>query len=154
VAVSTAASSTATNAGNSQSQAVSFDDRRQAPTLAPPAVYASGVCTLGVSGGLSVPGGSISGGKSRVDLECERRETARLIMALNPRFALKMLCAAPSAVAVAVGDECLAYQAPQPLPPPVVVTVETDKVDESKFVKKEAVRRAIKEEKFRKYVEK
>ena len=43
-----------------------------------PSIDPSHSCALTKTGGLSLPGGSISGGKAEVDPECNARETARL----------------------------------------------------------------------------
>jgi hypothetical protein len=49
--------------------AISFEDRLQAPALLAAAVYPSGLCASGGSLGISVPGGAISGGRTKNENE-------------------------------------------------------------------------------------
>lgn len=82
-------------------------ERLQAPAVVVPAIYASGPCASGWSAGVSIPGGGISGGKTKSDTPCDRRELARVMTPLNAFLALKILCADPMAAAVASGDDCV-----------------------------------------------
>jgi hypothetical protein len=72
-----------------------FEDRLQAPAVSAPPVYASGPCAYGWSAGLAVPGGGLSGGKSKPDVSCDRRELVRVLTPLNPWLALKVACEDP-----------------------------------------------------------
>lgn len=100
--------------GNSLS--VSNRDRLQAPSIAPPAVYASGVCVRGYSAGLSVPGASLGGGKSYPDPECDIREAARVLDGIGAHaLALKVACTLAAVKAVASPEDCV-------YAPPVVAT--------------------------------
>jgi len=80
---------------NDISYSSSYTERRQAPSISAPTVYASGSCSYGWSVGLSLPGGGASGGKSTPDKDCNRRELARMVAPLNPWLALKVLCEDP-----------------------------------------------------------
>lgn len=91
-------------------------DELQAPSINAPAVYASHPCSVGWSAGLSIPGGGIGGGHVKPDPSCDRRELARVIAALNPALALRILCADPIAAAVATAEDCV-YVAPKPPEP-------------------------------------
>jgi hypothetical protein len=99
--------STASNAGNSQSLSIDYRDRLQAPASHAPAVYASGPCAYGWSAAVSVPGGSVGGGKAKPDPSCDRREVARVLTPLNPQLALKVLCADPIVAKVAEEGDCV-----------------------------------------------
>lgn len=102
----TAEGGNASNAGNAQDVSVSssYRDRLQAPSVSAPAVYASAVCAYGWSAGIAVPGAGLSGGKSKIDEDCNRREAARVLTALNPQLALKVMCSDPIVKAVADVD--------------------------------------------------
>lgn len=91
------AAAEASNAGNSQTLNVSshYEQKRQAPNVYAPAVYASGPCAYGWSAGASIPGGGASFGRAKPDVNCDRRELARVLTPLNPALALKLLCADP-----------------------------------------------------------
>jgi len=102
--------------GNSQNASVLNESERQAPSIDAPAVYASHPCTVGWSAGLSVPGAGVSGGKVKADVGCERRELARVLTALNPALALRVLCADPLIKEVAHEGDC-DYLAPTPPQP-------------------------------------
>lgn len=102
----------ASNSGLSQS--VNFEDRRQAPGLGVPSVFASGPCAYGWSAGVSVPGGAIGGSKAKADPNCDRREAARILLSVNPALALKVLCADPYVKEVATEADCI-YAEPEPL---------------------------------------
>lgn len=103
-------------------------------------MYASAVCAYGWSAGLSIPGGGLSGGKSKIDSDCNRRELARVLTPLNPQLALKVLCADPMARDVAEYGDC-DYQEPiHILSEPVAI----DSVDHSRYATKEELERAFK----------
>lgn len=58
-----------------------------------PNPYPTAPCRIGVSGGLSIPGGALSGGGSVEDEECTLRETARSFKDLGvPEMGLYILC--------------------------------------------------------------
>lgn len=101
-----------------------YSQRRQAPAISAPPVYASGPCAVGASGGISTPVGGISGGKVVESESCNRRELARVLTPLNPALALKLLCADPLLAGIASESECTyAKQPEKPAEPPVVVNV-------------------------------
>lgn len=103
---------------------VEYSQRRQAPALSAPPVYASGPCAVGASGGISTPVGGISGGKVTFDADCNRRELARVLTPLNPALALKLLCADPMLAAIATESDCAYARPPEtPAAAPVVVNV-------------------------------
>jgi hypothetical protein len=118
-------SSAASTDGNSQNLSIesSYRDRLQAPSAFAPAVYASGPCAYGWSAALSVPGGSVGGGRAKADAACDRREVARVLTPLNPQLALKVLCADPIVAAVAQGNDCtyveVVGEKVPPLPPAI-----------------------------------
>lgn len=142
----------ATNAGNAQNTAITsvYEERLQAPSISAPPVYASGPCAYGWSAGLSVPGAGISGGKSKPDTACDRRELARVLTPLNPQLALKILCADPIAAAVATPADCTYIEQESrhvvsEAPPSSAKTVEAMKeVFPTKTEVKETVDRAFK----------
>lgn len=86
-----------------------YEEKLQAPNVYAPAVYASGSCATGWSAGVSIPGAGLSGGKSKSDPACDRREVARVLTPLNPQLALKVLCNDPIVMAVASSSDCV-YQ--------------------------------------------
>jgi len=104
----------ATNAGNSQNLSVEshYREIRQAPASFAPAIYASGPCAYGWSAALSVPGGSVGGGKAKADQNCDRREIVRILTPLNPSLALKVACADPIVASVAAEKDCV-YAPPE-----------------------------------------
>lgn len=83
----------AINGGNDLS--INHKERLQAPSISAPAIYAGGPCESGKSLGLAIPGGGISGGKSTASPNCDRREAARVVAALNPALALLVMCEDP-----------------------------------------------------------
>lgn len=115
----------ATNAGNSQNLTVEshYREMRQAPASFAPAIYASGPCAYGWSAGVSFPGGSANGGKSKPDPNCDRREIIRVLTPLNPSLALKVACADPMVKEVATGLDCqyveIVGEKVPPLPPAI-----------------------------------
>lgn len=110
------------SANNSQSLSVSssYEEKRQAPPAFAPAIFASGPCAYGWSAGISSPVGGLTGGKSKTDPGCDRREVARVLTPLNPQLALKVLCADPIVAPLATEDDCkymqpaIAASAPAP----------------------------------------
>jgi|AGTN01.3.fsa_nt_gi hypothetical protein len=126
------AASTATNAGNAQSVNIDQRDRLQAPATHAPAVYASGSCAYGWSAAISVPGGSVGGGRAKPDPACDLREIVRILTPLNPYLALKVACTDPSVKEVAGPSDCV-YQATvvaTPVPPDLTQYVKRDEVVE------------------------
>jgi hypothetical protein len=100
--------------------AISFEDRLQAPALLAAAVYPSGLCASGGSLGISVPGGAISGGRTKNENEsCARREWFRLLSADHPALALAIACSDPI-VKAAAGEKLCDYK-PAPAPQPCAV---------------------------------
>ena len=128
---STSFSSTgASNANN----AISFQDRLQAPAGVATPVFASHSCAIGGSLGLSGPGFGVTGGKAKSDPKCDLRETVRILATLNPALALSLLCQEDPAVAKAAGpDGCKLPPAPAPQPcavcQPAADTYSKDEVD-------------------------
>lgn len=94
-AAADASSTSGAEANNALSLSSTYRERRQAPALATPSIYASGSCGAGWSAGVSVPGAAVSGGKSRPDTSCDRRELVRVVAPLNPFLALKVACEDP-----------------------------------------------------------
>lgn len=114
-----AAGGNASNEGNSQATAITtnYEDRHQAPATAAASLYASHNCAYGSSIALSIPVGSIGGGKQTIDPSCDLREFARVIGAFNPSLSLKLLCSAPIVAAVATAEDCKLPEATKPEPP-------------------------------------
>src|SRR5690606_25625248 len=100
------------DASSSQDVSISYRDRLQAPAVMAPAVYASGPCAYGWSVGVSIPGAGVSGGKSKTDAGCDRRELARVLTPLQPALALKLLCADPMLAEVALPEDCVYFAPP------------------------------------------
>jgi hypothetical protein len=125
------AAATASSGGNTLS--TSYEEKRQAPSISAPPVYASGNCSQGWSLGLSIPGGGASGGKSKADPGCERREAVRMLTPLNPWLALKVMCQDPFVAAVADEADCK-YVPPTPQPADVPA------IDTSEFVTRKELR--------------
>jgi len=94
------ATSTATSSsgGNSQSVSITSDHPRTTTirnVASPdtPNPYPTAPCRVGVSAGLSLAGGALSGGGSVEDTECTLRETARSFKDLGvPELGLYLLC--------------------------------------------------------------
>lgn len=108
----TASASASQTQGNTQSinvnEAARPDDIkiRNTATAPVPDYNATSPCFSGWSAGLGAAGVNLGGGKSKRDLECDKRETARLLGALGEvGLALKVACATEAAVA-ALGDAC------------------------------------------------
>lgn len=70
---------------------------------------------MGWSAGVSIPGAGVSGGRSKSDPACDRREIARVLTPLNPSLALKVLCNDPLVMEVARGSDCVYAKAPDTL---------------------------------------
>lgn len=114
------AKSDADAAADSQSAAslsAEYRERRQAPSVSAPAVYASGSCAYGWSAGVAVPGAGVSAGRAKPDPSCDRRELARILIAVKPALALKLLCSDPLLEAIVAGDDCV-YVPPTTAAPP------------------------------------
>jgi hypothetical protein len=104
----------ADNAGNSQS--ITHNQVRQAPMAYAPDAYPSAPCRVSGSAGASGAIGGISLGGSKMDAECDRRETARSFALLGQyEAALKILCMTKAAQE-ALGADCVNYAAPGPAP--------------------------------------
>lgn len=108
----TANASASQTQGNTQSinvnEAARPDDIkiRNTATAPVPDYNATSPCFSGWSAGVGAAGVNLGGGKSKRDLECDKRETARLLGALGEvGLALKVACATEAAVA-ALGDAC------------------------------------------------
>jgi hypothetical protein len=72
---------------------VSTENKRQAGYSGAPAIQATHPCTISIAGGLGVPGGGLTFGRSKVDAECDLRETARLAHEMGrTEFAFALLC--------------------------------------------------------------
>ncbi len=81
------------------SQAVSFNSESYASSAIAPFVSATSPCVLGTSAALGLPQINIGGGKQRIDPECEKRETARMLGALGEReLAVALLCMTTAAL--------------------------------------------------------
>lgn len=140
-ASATGGSASSVSGDSSASNVLRIEDRLQAPTVFAPAVYASGSCAYGWSAGLSIPGGSVAGGKSKPDPDCNLREMIRILTPLNPELALKLACTDPAVAKIAGEEGCVK---PQPVPPVVPASCP----DLSSYVSKvdydEAMKRMLK----------
>lgn len=115
-----------TTGSSAQGGSVAFQDRLQAPSVAPPALYASGVCVRGSSFGVAGPGVGIGGGRAYPDPECDIREAARVLDGVGAHaLALKVLCTLAAVRSVATPEDCVWHADPVPLIPvaPVAITV-------------------------------
>lgn len=94
--ISAGSTSTASNAGNSQSVEFSSpDDIKIRNVVSPgtPNSYPTSPCRVAISAGFSIAGGALSGGGSIEDKECTLRETARSFGELGiPEMGLYLLC--------------------------------------------------------------
>jgi hypothetical protein len=70
-------SQSANNDGNKQATTINQNQVRQAPTAYAPDAFPSAPCRVSGSAGVSAPIGGISFGGSKLDTECDKRETAR-----------------------------------------------------------------------------
>ncbi len=87
-------------------QTMSFSNASQAHTAIAPNVFATAPCYIGGSAAIGLKGVNIGGGRVKVDPECELRETARLLGALQEReLAVMVVCRTKAAIA-AIGDLC------------------------------------------------
>lgn len=125
-------SATASNAGNSQSMTYNEAEQpsrlsiRTVPTAIAPDAYPSAPCRVSGSAGGSWLGGGISFGGSKMDHECDKRETARSFALLGQyEAALRILCSTRAA-RESLGPDCVNYPAPGPATeqPAVVVIPE------------------------------
>lgn len=94
---------TATNGGQQNAQNLTVDNKqvRQAPAAFAPDAYPSAPCRVSGSVGASAPIGGISLGGSKLDSECDKRETARAFANIGQyQAALEILCTAKSAKVV------------------------------------------------------
>ncbi len=93
--VSGSISSSGGNSQNLEINNVQPDDITIRNVASPdtPNPYPTAPCRVGLSGGLSLPGGALSGGGSVEDEECTLRETARSFKDLGvPEMGLYLLC--------------------------------------------------------------
>lgn len=92
-----------------------------------------------------MPGAGLSGGKSKIDIDCNRREAARVLTALNPQLALKLMCADPLVAAVADIDmgDCI-YIEQITIHSNLISPPDQPPADMSKFATKEELDRAFK----------
>lgn len=79
--------------------------RNTAPGIAPN-VYATSPCVVGGSLGLGIPAFNVSGGRGKVDGECEKRETARILGALGERELAVMLVCQTEVAMDSLGEAC------------------------------------------------
>jgi hypothetical protein len=85
---------------NAQSTSVSstYNQVRQAPAVIAPDAYPSAPCRVSGSIGASAPIGGISLGGSKLDDQCDKRETARSFALINNReAAARILCSTKAA---------------------------------------------------------
>jgi hypothetical protein len=79
---------------------------RQAPAAVAPDAFPSAPCRVGFGGAASAPIGGLSIGGSKLDEECDKRETARAFAHLGfKEAALKILCTTKAAKK-ALGEGC------------------------------------------------
>lgn len=115
--------------GQDQSQGMSltqtYQQVRQAPTAIAPDAYPSAPCRVSGSIGASAPIGGISLGGSKMDHECDKRETARSFALIGNRTAAyKILCTTKAAKeAKLTPAECSALESPQAQVSPIQMTV-------------------------------
>lgn len=106
-------------------QAVNFQDRRQAPASFAPAIAPTAPCYYSVGGALSIPGGSIGGGKALLDKGCQLREEIRLAYQLGlVAEADYLFCSGPGKDIPGCGQRARAAP-PEPQPTVVVITGES-----------------------------
>ncbi len=97
-AAESTSNATSSSGGNSQSINISESHPsslkiRNVASPDTPNPYPTAPCRVGVSGGLALPGGALSGGGSVEDEECTLRETARSFKDLGvPEMGLYLLC--------------------------------------------------------------
>ncbi len=74
-------------------QTMSFKGQKQAFSANAPNVFSTAPCYVGMSAGIGLQGLNIGGGKSKLDEQCELRETARMLIAAGEiELGVKMLC--------------------------------------------------------------
>jgi hypothetical protein len=114
-ATSTGGAGGTSSANNSLQGAISnnqvYQQVRQAPSAYAPDSLPSAPCRVSGSAGASSPFGGVSLGGSKLDKECDRRETARAFALLgNKLAAAKILCNTKAAKeAQLTWDECQNY---------------------------------------------
>jgi hypothetical protein len=84
------------NSGNTQTIGFTTPDKttiKNVPAVFAPNAYPTAPCRVAASGGIGFAGFGASGGGSKEDKECTRRETARMFWAFDQQeAALKLLC--------------------------------------------------------------
>ena len=85
------------SASNSTSQVLIQNEgtqmRDNSPSMSAPSIGSTGPCTIGVSGGMSVPGFGFSAGKGVMDEECNvRAETHMLLKIVSKDAAILHMC--------------------------------------------------------------
>lgn len=74
-------------------QTVSFVGQKQAFSANAPTVFSTAPCYVGKSGGIGVQGLNIGGGKATLDVQCELRETARMLISAGElELGVELLC--------------------------------------------------------------
>lgn len=97
-------SATANNSGNNQS--TSYTQVHQTPTAVAPDAFPSAPCRVAGSAAGSGPLFGFSLGASKMDDQCDKRETARSFLAIGqPNAALQILCTTKAAKAAKL-DVC------------------------------------------------
>jgi len=115
----TATGGNATNGGQSNTQTTVYKQVRQAPFAYSPDAIPSAPCRVGGSAGVSAPIGGVSLGGSKLDTECDLRETARAFSLIGNRgAAAKILCQTKAARKAQLTDaDCQALEVAQAVPP-------------------------------------
>lgn len=120
----------ASNGGQQNSQSTnystSYQQVRQAPMAYAPDAAPSAPCRVAGSAGVSAPIGGVSFGGSKMDDECDLRESARAFALLSNRIAAaKILCQTKAAKKAHLTEaDCLTLEAPeQPAPQPAPVSI-------------------------------
>lgn len=104
-----------------------FRDRLQAPASFSPSIAPTAPCYYSVAGGLSIPGGSIGGGKAIKDAECENRENIRLAYSMGLQAEADYLfCSTIGKDIPNCGKRPVVKPLPEPetKQPPVVVSID------------------------------
>jgi hypothetical protein len=100
VNVAEGGSATASNGGQQNSQSTSYVNEQvhQAPTVIAPDAYPSAPCRVSTSIGGSAPLGGLSFGSSKLDDQCDKRETARSFALIGDKEAARqILCTTKAA---------------------------------------------------------
>lgn len=124
----------------------SYKERAQAPALSAPSVYAGGTCAYGWSAGISLGVGAATGGKSKPDEDCNRRELSRYVAPLNPWLALKVLCTDPIIVQLIADKVVPAEQCDYVPPAPPVAIVEKSNdapVEQASYATRDELERGL-----------